>query len=128
MGSQRFAWENSWEVGGGIEWGPTPNKLPLLRQRYIAEVEYLADLGLSARAAGVGEEATARMLHSLRREIGVEYKKLTPPEMQEIIRQRNLQRYSDPLGPTIEYFREQNKSWQEIIDSASRSGGKDLGF
>lgn len=31
------------------------------------------------------------------------------------------------MGPSIEYLRTQGKSWKEIIDSASKPGGGDLG-
>lgn len=31
------------------------------------------------------------------------------------------------LGPTIDYLREKGKSSEEIIESASRTGGADLG-
>ena len=42
--------------------------------------------------------------------------------------QRNIQKYGDKLGPSIEYLRQQGKSWDDIINSALRTGGKDLGF
>jgi hypothetical protein len=36
--------------------------------------------------------------------------------------------HGDPLGPTIDWLRAQGKSWEEIIESAMRPGGADLGF
>lgn len=53
---------------------------------------------------------------------------LTNPELLAQICERNLQRYGDKLGPTIEWLRERGKSWEQIIDSAIRPGGKDLEF
>lgn len=79
-------------------------------------------------AFGLPEEFVARTLHVDRREIGVKYKDLTPqPKLSEIY-WRNIQKYGDPLGPSIEYLRDKGKSWQDIIDSASRTGGQDLGL
>jgi hypothetical protein len=37
-----------------------------------------------------------------------------------------MQRYGDKLGPTIEWLRNQGKTWKQIIESASRPGGKDV--
>jgi len=48
--------------------------------------------------------------------------------MLQQIYQRNLQKYGDKLGPSIDYIRQQGKSWDDIINSATRTGGKDLGF
>ena len=32
------------------------------------------------------------------------------------------------MGPTVEYFRSRGRSWRQIIESASRPGGQDLGI
>ena len=42
--------------------------------------------------------------------------------------QLNIEKYGDKLGPTVEWLRNNGKTWEEIIDSAQRTGGKDLGF
>jgi hypothetical protein len=44
------------------------------------------------------------------------------------IHARNLRRYGDPLGPSIEWLRAQGKTWEQIIESATRTDGRDLGF
>jgi hypothetical protein len=65
----------------------------------------------------------------MRRDLGVEYKNLTPPKELERIYARNLEKYGDRLGPTIDYLRNvTGKTWEQIIKSASRPGGKDLGL
>ena len=64
----------------------------------------------------------------MRRDIGTKYKSKTPPEFLEKIYERNLRDYRDKLGPTIEELRKQGKTWEEIIESSSRPGGKDLVF
>ncbi len=46
--------------------------------------------------------------------------------MLEKIYARNLSKYGDKLGPSIEWLREAGKTWEQIIESATRSGGKDL--
>jgi hypothetical protein len=53
---------------------------------------------------------------------------LTPPDKLKEILERNRNQYGDELGPTIEWLRERGKSWEDIIDSSKRPGGKDLDF
>ncbi|RMX06263.1 cell wall-binding protein [Vandammella animalimorsus] len=78
--------------------------------------------------SGVDKETVAREMHASRRELGVKYKNLTPEDMLEKIYQRNIERYGDKLGPSIEWLRNKGKSWDDIIESATRTGGKDLGL
>ena len=72
----------------------------------------------------------ARTLNQMRRDIGVIDKDLTPTDyLENVIYPRNIKKYNDPLGPTFEWFiNVERKSFQEIIESATRPGGKDLGF
>lgn len=67
-------------------------------------------------------------LHAERREIARQIKERTPKEIRERIYHRNIDRYKDPLGPTFEWLVKEGKSWEQIIESASKTGGKDLGF
>lgn len=60
--------------------------------------------------------------------LGCSVQGLTPEPQLEAIYARNLEKYGDKLGPTVEWLRAKGKSWEQIIESASRSGGKDLGF
>jgi len=53
---------------------------------------------------------------------------LTPPDVLEQITERNVAKYGDPLGPTVDWLRAQGRTWEQIIDSAARPGGQDLGF
>lgn len=80
------------------------------------------------RAASESPEAIARAVSQMRREIGIKYKDLTPPGKLAEIYERNLKRYGDRLGPTVEWLRERGKTWEQIIESASRTGGADLGL
>lgn len=98
-----------------------------LREAYISEVLALAERGRMLEARGFTIEDVARILHAERRALGVKYKELTPPALREKIYRRNLALYNDPLGPTIEYLRDElGRTWEEIIESASRPGGKDI--
>ncbi|WP_143961161.1 RHS repeat domain-containing protein [Litoribacter populi] len=110
-------------IGGGAA-----KKISPLRAAYVSEVEGLKSQAHNLKAAGNSSEQIAKTLHSLRRDIGVRYKSLTPEDLLQQIYQRNQKKYGDKLGPSIDYLRQQGKSWDDIIDSATRPGGKDLGL
>lgn len=67
-------------------------------------------------------------IHQIRRKLGLQYKDLTAPDKLAGIYERNMRVYGDKLGPSIDWLRGKGKSWEQITESASRSGGKDLGF
>jgi hypothetical protein len=94
----------------------------------VSAVEGLAGKVPAMREAGMGSEAIARALHAERRLLGEQFKALTPPGRLAEIYERNLARYGDKLGPTIEWLQARGKSWEDIIESSVRTGGKDLGF
>ncbi len=72
-------------------------------------------------------EEVARTVSQMRRDLGVKYKDMTPPELRERIYTRNIKEYGDPLGPSIDHLRiVDKKSWEEIIESACKVGGADL--
>lgn len=102
--------------------------LPKLRQQYIAEVEALSRRRDAMRASGTSPEKIARTLHAERRALGVKYKDLTPEPLRSEIYARNIKKYGDPLGPSIDWLRGRGKSWEAIIETAARPGGADLGL
>lgn len=104
------------------------NFLPPLRQSYINEVGHLRVTAESMRSSGYIRESIARTVHQMRRDLGVKYKELTPPPKIDEIYERNFKLYHDKLAPSIEWLRENGKKWDQIIESACRAGGKDLGF
>ncbi len=108
--------------------GAKVEKLPPLRQAYVDEVNNLKDVVNNMREAGSNPEQIARRVHQMRRDLGVKYKNLTPPDKLAEIYARNIEKYGDKLGPSIEWLRAKGKSWDQIIESATRTGGKDLGF
>jgi RHS repeat-associated protein len=102
--------------------------LPPLRLAYIGEVEALSGSAAAMRAAGSTAEEIARALHQARRDIGVKYKDLTPEPLRSTIYDRNIAKYGDPLGPTVDWLRNRGKSWDQITEGATRTGGADLGL
>jgi hypothetical protein len=125
-----LGWKQWLKRGGGKKLAKefTEEAIPALRKAYVNEVSAIKDLTEALKASGLSEDVIARVVHAQRRYLGTKYKNLTPTDMLEKIYERNLQKYGDKLGPTIEYLRAQGKSWSEIIESAARTGGKDLGL
>lgn len=103
-------------------------EVPALRQQYVDAVSGLAEKAATMRANGSSAEEIARTLQADRRALGEQFKALTPPDKLAEIYERNVQKYGDKLGPSVDFLRNQGKSWDQIINSASRAGGKDLGF
>jgi hypothetical protein len=101
---------------------------PALRLEYEAAVRSLAERVARLRAAGISSEAIAREISAARRALGVKYKHLTPKKKLAEIYARNLAKYKDKLGPSVEWLRAHGKSWDDIIESACRPGGQDLNF
>jgi hypothetical protein len=100
-----------------------------LRERYEAEVRELVHLKDECLAAGIGVERVAQRLHKKRRAIGLRYKLRTPlfgRRGQIAIYRRNLRKYGHPLGPSVEWLRTRGRTWEEICESACRTGGRDL--
>ncbi|MEG3909633.1 hypothetical protein QT979_17385 [Microcoleus sp. w2-18bC1] len=104
-----------------------------IRANYAQEVKGIAEFIKQHMADRTEEEITeeemekvARQAHSLRREIGIKYKDLTPEPSRDRIYARNLKKYGDSLGPTIEYLRAIGKTWLQILESASRPNLGDI--
>lgn len=62
----------------------------------------------------------AEEAHAARRNLGIEYKNLTPEPLRDFIYEVNKSRYGDPLGPTIDHLVKTGKSYEDIIRSAAR--------
>lgn len=100
---------------------------PPLRLEYEERVRGIRTTVEEMREEGKSSEEIARWAHAERRAIGVQYKDLSPADYREnVIYPRNLQKYGDKLGPSIDYLRGKGKSWDDIIESACRPGGADL--
>ena len=93
-----------------------------LRQEYEQKV---ADL--SSYAERIQPDMTQDQLRALaeganqaRRQLGVEYKNLTPEPLRDFIYEVNQNRYGDPLGPDVDYLVNQGRTYTDIIQSAAR--------
>ncbi|MGH7040922.1 MAG: hypothetical protein ACREFY_02170 [Acetobacteraceae bacterium] len=93
-----------------------------LRSRYEAAVLGLGAWVAALRDEGRSSERIARAVHAKRRRLAVTFKELTPEPLRSRIRSRTLAIYSNSIGPTIDGLRAQGKSWDDIIDSATRPG------
>ncbi|MGO9221103.1 MAG: RHS repeat domain-containing protein [Streptosporangiaceae bacterium] len=113
-------------TASAAEASQSANDPAAIRPAYESAVRGLASVADDMRSAGRPAEEIARTLWQQRRTLGILYKDMTPPDLLEQIYQRNLERYGDPLGPTIEYLLNQGKSWEDIIESACRPGGQDI--
>lgn len=114
--------------GAGDNGGGYNTKVPPLRQEYVDAVSKLKAKADSLRSSGMDEEQIARTLHAERRALGEQYKALTPPDKLAKIYARNFEKYGDQLGPTVDWLRSKGKTWEQIIESSTRTGGKDLGY
>jgi hypothetical protein len=74
------------------------------------------------RGDGASSETIARAVHAERRRLTAVFKELTLEPWRSRIHARTLIAYGDPVGPTIENLRARGKSWDDIIDSATRPG------
>ena len=99
-----------------------------IRKAYEKEVQNLAKLEKKLLKQGKSEKEIAKIVVSKRNNFKIKYRGLTPSDVVKEFEERNIKKYGNPVGPTAEQLRAQGKSWKEIIDSATRTGGHDLGF
>ncbi len=100
-----------------------------IRQDYVREVEGLRVEAAQLTAQGKSLEEVARILHQKRRDLGVKYKSLSSPEDLARIHARNLEKYGDLLGPSIDFLRAQGKDLgrdhgERIADRWARPGSE----
>lgn len=103
-------------------------EIPTLRYMYETQVRALANKVPGLRAQGFTDEEIARTLHKERRDLGIKYKGATPEYLRKQIESRNIQKYGDKYGPSIDYLRNKGLSWEEIIEKASTPGGGDIWY
>ncbi|WP_310621599.1 DUF4150 domain-containing protein [Flexibacterium corallicola] len=102
---------------------------PTLRLAYEKEVKELALKAKKMRDEGYSSEEIARALNSDRRNLGIKYKDITPEPLRSEIFERNMKKYNDKWGPTIDYLRGVKEySWEQIIEKSSKPGGRDINF
>lgn len=116
---------------------------PLMRLEYEVAVRRISEGVGNMRKAGKSEAEIARWANKERRDLGERFKNKTDPDLREIIYERNMTAYGDPLGPTYEDLRRgykikpdgtrvsigssgAGKSDAQITEGATRAGGNDL--
>ncbi|WP_246670232.1 cell wall-binding protein [Bradyrhizobium stylosanthis] len=85
-------------------------------------MQTLAEMATDMRRRGLEAETIARAVHAERLTIAKAFKDLTPEPLRTRIRARTIAQYGNPAGPSIDFLRAVGKSWDDIIDSASRPG------
>ncbi len=93
-----------------------------LRSRYEQAVRDLRERAAEMRREGASAETIARAIHAERRRLASLFKELTPEPYRTRIYERTVEVYGDALGPTIEFLRARGKSWEAIIEGATRPG------
>ncbi|QRE77100.1 cell wall-binding protein [Methylobacterium aquaticum] len=93
-----------------------------LRARYETAVTELRERVASLRRDGVPAETIARTVHAERLRLAAHFKALTPEPYRTRIYERTIRVYGNAGGPTIAFLRAQGKSWEAIIEGATRPG------
>ena len=95
---------------------------------YEEEVRSLSNLVDELRVQGNSSEEIARTMNVHRNQLKLNYRKQTSPGLVKIFEQRNIEKYGNSIGPTAEQLKQSGKTWEDIIKSATKPGGKDLGY
>ncbi len=99
------------------------------RNEYVAEVRAIEPEAMDRVTNGEPLEQVARWAHGRRRELGVEYKNLMPPDLlEDVVYPRNRKLYGgDKLGPTFEFMMKKHDGrYLDIIKAAARPDGGDI--
>lgn len=92
-----------------------------LRQEYETKVAGLSSYADQIPGKSPDQlEALAREANQARRDLGVQYKNLTPAPLLDYIKEVNMGRYGDPLGPTVDTLVDSGRTYTDIIKSAGR--------
>jgi len=100
--------------------------LPTLRQAYVRDVYNIKQSVVEMKATGMSDESLASYAYNARNHLKVKYRSNTPKNVLDEINRRNMQKYGSELGPTIEFLLEKGKTFDDIIESSTRTGGKGL--
>lgn len=64
--------------------------------------------------------ALAEEANQARRQLGIEYKNVTPEPLRDFVYEVNRDRYGDPLGPNVDWFVNNGRTYTDIIQAAAR--------
>jgi hypothetical protein len=93
-----------------------------LRSSYERAVRDLRERAAEMQRDGASTESIARAMHAERRRLAALFKAQTPEPYRTQIYERTVKVYGNEFGPSIEYLRAHGKSWEEIIEGATRPG------
>jgi hypothetical protein len=92
-----------------------------LRQEYESRVAALSTYQDQIPGKNLDElAALAQQANQARRDLSTQYKGLTPAPLLDYIKEVNVARYDDPLGPTVDWLVDNGKKYTDIIQSAAR--------
>ncbi|MDR9469321.1 hypothetical protein, partial [Marinospirillum sp.] len=114
------AGNGSYHAEGGVGY------LPPLRKKYDIYVDNLKKEVNSMQASGASLEEVAAFAHKKRNEIKKPALEAAPPDLLNKIVERNVKIYNNSSGPTFEQLVDSGKTFKQIIESTTRSGGGDI--
>ena len=76
--------------------------------------------------AGRTPEEIARTLSAERLALEQQFRQGLHPEILGEIEARQVAQYGNRMGATVEWLREQGRTWEQIAEGAMRPGGGDL--
>jgi hypothetical protein len=98
-----------------------------IRTAYVGEVKALKGIAEVLSKQGFSKQQIANVVHGMRRTIGEKYKLSTPFVQRQMIYIRNRaprwmggKGYDSIYGPSVNWFRQSGKSWDDIIKTASK--------
>ncbi len=101
--------------------------LKAIRTAYVGEVKALKGVAETLSKQGLSPQQVANIVHGMRRTIGEKYKHITPFIQRQMIYIRNRaprwmggKGYDSIYGPSVNWLRRSGKSWDDIIQSASK--------
>ena len=100
--------------------------VPVLRQQYEQQVENIAGLVEGFKQQGMTDQQIAEIVIPLRNNYKAAYRSFMSPEAVAMVEARNLGRYGDRLGPSVDYFLSVGKTYEYMVEAASRPGGADI--
>lgn len=103
---------------------PTAVERPL----FGPNAEFKAAEGITPTSEGLINISQHLSTVDARNALKVQYRALSPPDAVLQFEQRNIELYGNPVGPSAAQLNAAGKTWEQIIESAARPGGSDLGF
>jgi hypothetical protein len=113
-------------TSGNSSWSISLGEFDTGRASYESEVRAIKDQAGKMIQDGYSLKEASEWASNQRMQLGIKYKNLTPPELLADIYKRNIEKYGNQFGPSVEDLLRQGKTYEEIIDSAATPGGQDI--